>query len=304
MCKDVILSHAMQEFEHRVIQCFGNRVQSHTIARFINDNVFNYYYWTFEVEHMVRVQLEESRSFMMMTHVDMSAIMSNRWDWNTLSLTIPMQTILRYSTLPWDWKCMPYNTSLDISHIFSHLDKPWDWAIVSRRVAVSLSTVIDTVTLWSWDDLSANDCMTIRDVLSCFEMPWNWDRLSSKPHGLCFQDVLSYPDLPWNWHCLSRNPHMVNMTTVLTHPHLPWDWHELSINPSITMRDVETHPDKPWRFGSMMSRQLFKTDLDYHIINVARRWISMQLIHRSWTTSTRCPSFTICSRLCLRRLVI
>jgi hypothetical protein len=96
----------------------------------------------------------------------------------------------------------------------------WDWE--DRK---QLQVLTDFPNLeWDWDSITFD--AEIRFMLENLHLPWNQEKIR-RNFGVKISDILSFPNFDWDWSYISTYIDGITLKVVADHPDLPWDYSEI-----------------------------------------------------------------------------
>ena len=179
------------------------------------------------------------------------------WTYRCLSLYAPLDYIIEYTALPWDYNIISERKDLDIEFIKLYKDN-LNWKLISENV--DMSDVINNPELpWNWKAISSNKKVTQDDLIENPQCEWDYSKLSNH---IDINFVYSNIDLSWNYSVLSER---VNINFILQNPTMPWDFSRMSSNPTLTIQYILDHPNNEWRWCSIINNNNMYDLLNHNI---------------------------------------
>ena len=127
---------------------------------------------------------------------------------------------------------------------------------------------------WSMFHLSQNKNINSEFLFKHIHMKWNYTFLSENPNVIDF--ILAYPELDWYYPLVSRNIGLYPEALLkLIQLGKPIEWKFVSGNIGITEEFIEAHPELPWNWEYISSRQYMSLDFLRRNLDKPLDWIAI-----------------------------
>lgn len=138
------------------------------------------------------------------------------WNWDHLSVILPIRDILDNLDLPWNFEYVSQNKSVTQDDLIEYSALPWDFAVLSEHIDVNF-------------------------VYANPDLPWNFKALS---HRMNLNFIQDNPNKNWSWfNIISRHPD-ITVEFILKELDDTNNWRSIwFINPNMTFKDVIENPN-------------------------------------------------------------
>ena len=142
--------------------------------------------------------------------------LSKSWDWEGLSMLLPINDILQNLNMPWKFDYVSKNKSVTHNDIMEHPDLPWNFGFLSEHIDVNF-------------------------VYANPDLPWDFKALS---HRMNLNFIQENPNKNWSWvNIISRHPDLT-LEIILKELGDTNNWRSTwFMNPNITFKDVIENPN-------------------------------------------------------------
>lgn len=150
------------------------------------------------------------------------------WNWDILSIKIPINIIENNKLYPWNWVLLTDRMSMEFIRNNRHYN--WDWYKLSSFGTddILMTNFHDQYDYWDWDKLSKR--LSIYFIMENKYAKWNWNIISN----IHITDTINIEKYKYifdkiNWHYITESMIKNNLNFIKKNPHYNWDIQKLII---------------------------------------------------------------------------
>lgn len=208
------------------------------------------------------------------------------WSWKHVSSnpTLDINILKEYPKLDWSWKRLTENPSFTWCEIMNNLDLPWKFSRLHLNSNIWLSTLLKELYVpWSNNFIyyTERDLKALLPVYEDFEVHQKvaFNLISSHSLALLsneinFNDKLDFDILAksfdWNFAKLSKHVNL-NIETVLSIDK-DWCWFFVSKNKNVTWDIIEKYPNVKWCWEGISLNPNITFDIVFKNLHKPWRW--------------------------------
>jgi len=197
-----------------------------------------------------------------------------KWDYALLSAnpSLILNDILENTDISWRLDFFSSNVNLPLWYVRENMDLPWNWYNISCNKGITMMDIHENIDLpWNWLGVSYNVNITIEFLENHPELPILWGEAVSEHMKIDVNILSKHSDKNWDYKKILNNSHLtIDILRYLVSKNIMNDryiWLTPTRNPAISIQDIESNNDLPWKMNSVSSNPNFSLeDFDRYVL--------------------------------------